>query len=237
MSTLRRALACSRLPGVVKRSLASVMMLVVLACGLAAEPVSFDWSLGTRRSSIEDEPMFFALTVSYAGAAFRFQTDMGDIFDLALSYDIDQGSTLTHTFSTTMQTVPWEGGFNTLSYIFSQDLVFDWFHVKYAAGLQTGMSWSPYSLILQWSISPLLELRTGIRASGFHADVFATSFLAEERSWKSTLCVGFETGIEVDRQLAFYVRGYAELAEVLMNPYITVAGYGIGAGVVLRGLE
>ena len=116
--------------------------------------------------------MFFALTVSYAGAAFRFQTDMGDIFDLALSYDIDQGSTLTHTFSTTMQTVPGEGGFNTLSYIFSQDLVFDWFHVKYAAG-----------------------------------------------------------------QLAFYVRGYAELAEVLMNPYITIAGYGIGAGVVLRGLE
>ena len=35
---------------------------------------------------------------------------------------MEQGKTLLHTFDSAMQIVPHEGGFNTLSYIFSQDI-------------------------------------------------------------------------------------------------------------------
>lgn len=214
----------------------AIMMSLILAT-VSASAFEVDWALGARRSSIEDEIMFFNQKVSYRGASLRFQTDMGDIFDLALTYDLEQGKTLLHTFDSAMQIVPHEGGFNTLSYIFSQDIAFGWFHIRYEAGIKGGMAWSPYTSIVQWALSPMAGLELGVRTDMFHLDMFATSFLPEEPAWRATVSLGFETGIEVDRQLAFYIRGYAELAEVLMNPYTTIAGYGVSAGVLLRGLE
>lgn len=212
-----------------------VSIIIALCIPLYSLPVSFETALGHRNSSIADSPVFFSAKGGIGPASLYFQTDDGQIFDFVLDLGFEQGKTLEHHLNSSLQLIPDNGGFTTLSYLFTQDLRWRWGHFRYGIGVQLGYAWSLYSAKPAYSISPMGEVTLGFDAGGFSSDIFLTTYADEERSWKETPVIGTRLEYDFDEHLSFYTSAYVEIAELFMQPYILISAYGGKAGFVFRG--
>ena len=213
----------------------AALFIVLFFCSLLnAQELSFSLAAGARRTSAAQGAGISA-EARFDGLSLFMQTVEGKDNSLVLSYDLRQGSTLTHSFIVSASFFPHQGGFATASYAFSQHIQYKWLFVNYAAGLQLGTIWSHYSDVHPLSISLMGRLAMGLNAPGFDISLFITSLDKERKSWKSTGLAGAELGLKLNENVRLYTRAFAEFAELAMNPYFVVSAYSISFGAVFKG--
>ena len=218
-----------------RRKIILFLFILFISVNLFAADYSADIAIGHRNSSVADSPVFISSEVRTGPFSFYMQTDMGQMFDFAANYEIRQGATLSHNINTSLQLVPSEGGFATFSYIFSHRLSSDRLFLSYTLGIQSGYAFSPYSDGISFTIFPVGSLETGYDDGRFSLSLEGTFHLREERSWKPTLSLVMKLSYNFDDQFGISTRAYAEAAEILTDPGIVIASYGIQAGFIFRG--
>lgn len=212
------------------------ILLILLTCALfPAGAVTISTGFGTRESSIETSPVFMSLGIETGPLSFYAQTDSGQIYDLEADLAFLRTENTRHSFNTSLQLVPPEGGFATFSYIFSHRLSAHSLFLSYTLGIQSGYAFSPYSEGISFTIFPVGSLETGYDDGRFALSLEGTFHLREERSWKPTLSLAVKLSYNFDDQFGIYTRAYAEAAEILTDPGIVIASYGIQAGFIFRG--
>lgn len=214
----------------------SGILLLLLTCALfPAGAVTITTGFGARESSIETSPVFMSLGIETGPLSFYAQTDSGQIYDLEADLAFLRTEKTRHSFNTSLQLVPSEGGFATFSYIFSHRLSSPHLFLSYTLGIQSGYAFSPYSEGISFTIFPVGSLETGYDDGRFALSLGGTFHLREERSWKPTLSLAVKLSYNFDDQFGIYTRAYAEAAEILTDPGIVIASYGIQAGFIFRG--
>lgn len=214
----------------------SGILLLLLTCALfPAGAVTITTGFGARESSIETSPVFMSLGIETGPLSFYAQTDSGQIYDLEADIAFLRTEKTRHSFNTSLQLVPSEGGFATFSYIFSHRLSSPHLFLSYTFGIQSGYAFSPYSEEISFTIFPVGSLETGYDDGRFALSLGGTFHLREERSWKPTLSLAVKLSYNFDDQFGIYTRAYAEAAEILTDPGIVIASYGIQAGFIFRG--
>lgn len=214
----------------------SGILLLLLTCALfPAGAVTITTGFGARESSIETSPVFMSLGIETGPLSFYAQTDSGQIYDLEADLAFLRTEKTRHSFNTSLQLVPSEGGFATFSYIFSHRLSSPHLFLLYTLGIQSGYAFSPYSEGISFTIFPVGSLETGYDDGRFALSLGGTFHLREERSWKPTLSLAVKLSYNFDDQFGIYTRAYAEAAEILTDPGIVIASYGIQAGFIFRG--
>lgn len=214
----------------------SGILLLLLTCALfPAGAVTITTGFGARESSIETSPVFMSLGIETGPLSFYAQTDSGQIYDLEADIAFLRTEKTRHSFNTSLQLVPSEGGFATFSYIFSHRLSAHSLFLSYTFGIQSGYAFSPYSEGISFTIFPVGSLETGYDDGRFALSLGGTFHLREERSWKPTLSLAVKLSYNFDDQFGIYTRAYAEAAEILTDPGIVIASYGIQAGFIFRG--
>ena len=214
----------------------SGILLLLLTCALfPAGAVTITTGFGTRESSVETSPVFMSLGIETGPLSFYAQTDSGQIYDLEADLAFLRTEKTRHSFNTSLQLVPAEGGFATFSYIFSHRLSAHSLFLSYTLGIQSGYAFSPYSEGISFTIFPVGSLETGYDDGRFALSLGGTFHLREERSWKPTLSLAVKLSYNFDDQFGIYTRAYAEAAEILTDPGIVIASYGIQAGFIFRG--
>ncbi len=218
-----------------KKKLVLLIVCLTISLPLFSIPFSIGTAIGHRNSSYIYTPVFLSLDAEIENFDLYFQTDLGKEYDIVLSYDIKQGKTLNHEINASTQLTPGLGGFQTLSYIFSQNFKWDFFRLKYAIGVQGGIAWSPDSTKLAYSISPMGELLLGFDGSFFSFDLFLTTYLKEERSWKTVPQIGAVAEFDITDNFSLYASAYFEIAELFMHNYLVISAYGGKVGFIYRG--
>lgn len=214
----------------------SGILLLLLTCALfPAGAVTITTGFGARESSIETSPVFMSLGIETGPLSFYAQTDSGQIYDLEADIAFLRTEKTRHSFNTSLQLVPSEGGFATFSYIFSHRLSSPHLFLSYTFGIQSGYAFSPYSEGISFTIFPVGSLETGYDDGRFALSLGGTFHLREERSWKPTLSLAVKLSYNFDDQFGIYTRAYAEAAEILTDPGIVIASCGIQAGFIFRG--
>ena len=211
-------------------------LIMLLTCTLfPAGAVTITTGFGTRESSVETSPVFMSLGIEAEPLSFYAQTDSGQIYDLEADLAFLRTEKTRHSFNTSLQLVPAEGGFATFSYIFSHRLSAHSLFLSYTLGIQSAYAFSPYSDGISFTIFPVGSLETGYDDGRFALSLGGTFHLREERSWKSTLSLLVKISYNFDDQFGIYTRAYAEVAEILIDPGIVIASYGIQAGFIFTG--
>ena len=209
-----------------KRALIFFLILIPLHALSASDALlSYDIAAGMKKPYYS-QPLFLSLEVNVTP---------------------DQGRTVHHHIDITGHYIPDESIFTALTYAFAQEFSPSVFRLGYKAGIQAGIAWSEWSEVMTYSLSPMLELSAGLDFSVFYADLLSagldfsvfyadllfTSFLKEDRNWKATWSLVMEAGFRPYENIRVYIRSYAQIASVLMDPLIVISGYGVKTGICI----
>lgn len=217
----------------VKRALIFFLILIPLQALSASDAMlSYDIAAGMKKPYYS-QPLFLSLEVNISDVSVYLQTDSDSQLDFTLAWTPDQGKTVHHHIDITGHHIPDESIFTALTYAFAQEFSPSVFRFGYKAGIQAGMAWSEWSEVMTYSLSPMLELSAGLDFSVFYADLLFTSFLKEDRNWKATWSLVMEAGFRPYENMRVYIRSYAQIASVLMDPLIVISGYGVKTGICI----
>lgn len=213
-----------------------ILLLALASLQLYALTYSMDAAVSYGDDMVTGNPVNISFELGLEDFSFYAQSTLTGQADLIAAYDFHQGKTLVHRLDSVLSFTR-DGGYGTLGYTFHQDLAFGWFTAAYALGIQVGLAWSPWSQLVTWSLSPMVEARIGADAGAFDADIFLSSLLDEKRSWKAIWAFGLEAGLDFNDSWRLYARSYASFAEVLMNDHILIDSWAVKVGLVFRGGE
>lgn len=216
-----------------KRALIFFLILIPLhALSSSDTLLSYDIAAGMKKP-YNSQPLFLSLEVNVSDFSLYLQTDSDSQLAYTLAWTPDQGKTVYHHVDITGHYIPDESIYTSLTYAFAQKFSPSVFRLGYQAGIQAGMAWSEWSQVMTYSLSPMLELSAGLDFSIFYADFLFTSFLKEDRNWKATWALAMEAGFRPYENMRVYVRSYAQIASVLMDPLIVISGYGVKTGICI----
>ncbi len=198
-----------------------------------------EWNVGffggVRYRSISPDKFSYGLFAGYDDFSIHFSGISADDFLITATYDLDIGRTIHNNFIIHSDNVPEEGGFSTLSYVFSQ--LFSWklMILGYGVGVQTGISYSPFSSTY-YSVIPLFDFRVGIHSDSFFSTIYCTMIHPETMEWKMTATAGAVAEIEIENGHFIFADAYFVFDNLIDVNTLVLSGWGIKAGYIYRGI-
>ena len=210
------------------RRISLLFLMLLISSSLFAAAWSFGNFMGVRYRSVSDSLVLYGLEASYDDLSFHFAGLGADDFTASLSYDADVGKTIHNTFILTTDSVPSEGGFATLGYLFSQHFAFSVFRFGYGFGIQGGVSYSPYSDLF-YSLIPLFDLRLGIDTGYFIAELYSTMVHPDATEWKMAITSGLTVEVRSGNS-SIFADGFFTLDNLLDVHTYLLSGFGVKVG-------
>ena len=215
-------------------------IIAVLAASMLCLPVcaavfEIEGMIGYRETTSLSFPASSSIKITYDGFSFLFRGQGISQVEGIVSYDAKVGNTISNIFSAHTSYIPPEGGWSDFSYVFSQHFRWDFFSLRYGAGISAGMAYSLYAADVTWSFSPVLALSGTFFMDPASITLYFTMQDEWERDWKALPVFGLRLSWDIDGSSIIFADGYIKWAEYLMDPVAMISGYGVRLGYIYRG--
>ena len=219
----------------VMRRIAAAVSAIVFSCCLHASPLSFSIEAGLSHDTVSSSDLVIGASGSYDDFSLRLQHQVGGDVNLAFAWMPEQGRSIRHVLSAYTEYFPGEGGWSSLSYLFTQHFRFGVFGLGYGAGVQAAVSYSPFSRCVLWSLSPELALGMGLFWERFSISVYAALNHPYEMSWRFRPSAGIRLEASPGGGSSLFLDGSIGFAEALMDPVYVIQDWSVRAGYIYRG--
>lgn len=190
--------------------------------------------LGARYRSTSSSLFSYGAFAAVDDFSFNFSAIGAEDFAATLSYDLKVGKTIHNYFTIHIDNVPGEGGFSTLSYLFSQHFKSRYLFFSYALGVQGGISYSPFSPPF-FSLIPAYDLRAGFCLSPFSLSIYTTTAMSETIEWKMVLNSGLSAVIALSEKQSIFVDSFIVLDNLMDVSNYLLSGWALRVGYAYKG--
>ena len=200
---------------------AILFIFIALSLSLSAASWSIEAGTGYRASATmkPNQLRFFDLGFSYDGFSLYARNHAFNTFDLTAEYEIRAKKFILNRFIGHTRYILEEGGYSDLSYEFG--LIYDSKHflLSAALGVRGAVSYSEYSDLLLYGVSPLITVKTGLKSEYVALTAFGDMASRYENNWKALALFGVSIEIFIDEHSSLLIDAYSEASEYLMDPY------------------
>ncbi len=217
------------------RRIAAAISAIVLSCCLHASPLSFSIEAGLSHDTVSSSDLAIGVGGSYDDFSLRLQHQVGGDVNLAFAWMPEQGRSMRHVLSAYTEYFPEEGGWSSISYLFTQHFRFGVFGLGYGAGVQAAVSYSPFSSCVLLSLSPELALGLGLFWDRFSISVYASLNHPYEMSWRFRPFAGIRLEASPGGGSSLFLDGVVGFTEALMDPVYVIRDWNVRAGYIYRG--
>ena len=217
------------------KKLIAFPLLFLLILPLSAVPFSVSASTGIRFDQTSRTPAVFSMSGEVGNLSIDLQYQAGGGLLTALDYRFGDKQNTSHIISASSTFFPEDkGGWTGISYLFSQNFIWDFFSIRYGIGVQGSVSWSHYSRVPLWSLAPLLSLSAAFSLDPIRITFYASINHRWDRSWRFRPYCGLLAEGKINENNAVFVDSYITFAEMLMDRVVTDYAWSIRAGYIYR---
>ena len=216
------------------KRIVSLFACILIPGMLFAVSWSAGWSFGARYRTTAPDLFYYGFDATSEDVSFHFSGIGDDDFSFVSSYDLKVGDTIHNNFIFHTDNVPCEGGFATIGYLFSQQFAWDWFRLGYGIGIQSGISYSPYSPPF-FSCIPLIDLRIGFETGPVCVMIYETMVHPDAMEFRLSATTGITAEFTINENHMIFADGFFELDNIMDCHTFVISGWGVKAGYRYRG--